>query len=285
MINSCQVIALSFGYVESNTTSWLIYQAEGKHPSTRKEALHSLVEYLWDKYNKETGESKKHLDLFKSNMAKCCRTAWNKRDTNNPPTHCPFCEANYNKVIENEFSITEWHEFLTNLHGSCCDNYGEHDWPENPYGWSPWMYDFNIPQNQILIIAENAEVILTQALSKIHPELRNLCSEDDVYLFNDTVNHDDDYHQMMDETTLYMGSGYGHPPTDNTFISKTTIINDYVNGAKSILVDGRYTYIKYNTGDEIWLDFKGGKCVVTNVKTYDGMNWNERFGPSSASIA
>ena len=50
-----------------------------------------------------------------------------------------------------------------------------------------------------------------------------------------------------------------------------TVTTDYPNGGRSVIVDGYVMYVKYNTGDQIWLryDNHGGK--VTKIHTHDGI--------------
>lgn len=282
MINCCLAIALSFGYVEGNTTSWLIFRSEEVLPRTRKAALHSLVEYLWDKFQKEQSETDNLNKNHKWDMAKCCQKAWAKRDDQNPPNNCPTCQASYNVENKKSFSISKWHEYLVNLYSSDCNSYGEHDWAHNPQGWSPWEFQFDIPQHQMLIVAENAEHIITLALAELHPELKDICDEDDIFPdIKDSGRYGNyivaDYNRMLDEENVCINFNYFKPKDAVKNLTETTIV-DLPNGSKYIMVNKIYTYIKYNTGDEIWLDFKDGEYIVTNVKTYDGMDWNEKFG-------
>jgi hypothetical protein len=41
-----------------------------------------------------------------------------------------------------------------------------------------------------------------------------------------------------------------------------TIITKHKNGVHTIEVNGLYTYIKYNTGDQVWFSVKNGQYVV-----------------------
>ena len=50
-------------------------------------------------------------------------------------------------------------------------------------------------------------------------------------------------------------------------IKSVITITSYDNGAYSVIIDGHYTYIKYNTGDCVWFDNKNN---VINIKTHDG---------------
>ena len=57
-------------------------------------------------------------------------------------------------------------------------------------------------------------------------------------------------------------------------ITKTITENWYDNGGHTITVDGLMTYIKYNSGDEIWLD-EAGK--VWSIHTHDGLRFTFHY--------
>lgn len=261
MTQCCRAIALCFGYVESNTTSHLVYQADHKWPSSRKEALHSLVNYLYNKFVYENEDYRKS----KMHMADCCRKGWWARDRENPPTNCPTCNADYN--VPFQFSEEEWINYLYDLHRSNCDSYGDHDDIDNPYDWQPWRFYFDVPQHEMLIISENAEHILTHALYEIRPELKDKSKSELLYksyLY-------DDYSEMLDENNSFGDHGY----SKNEYSSfKETKIHEYPNGAVATITDGRYTHIKYNTGDAVWFRFQDGKYFVKLIYTNDDKLFN-----------
>lgn len=283
MINYYLGIALSFGYVESNTTSWLIYHAENKISSSRREAIHSLVAYLWDKYTKQNDENHE-FSLGYSYGSKCCQRHWldtkyvddpqkqgarKKREIN--PTSCPTCNGEYPTTWT--FEEEDWKEYLFDLHHSDCNSYGEHEWPDNPYGWSPWMYSFNIPQHQMVVIGEQAEDILTMALYELHPELmENSEDEEPTYFEANGVENpwDRDYQNLMDESCVLDDYGCHYHKAAETPRARITQTIDYPNGGQAILVDNIITYVKYNTGDQIWLEFQDGKYRVAKVHDYMG---------------
>lgn len=203
---SCRVIALTFGYVESSTTSWLIYSTEDKHSiPTRKEALHSLTAYLYDKFQKESETTRHTHNTYKTHMAQCCYKAWLRRLRDvADPTNCPTCGASYLVKEEESFSLDDWHEYLNRLHSSDADSYGEHDWPDNPERWTPWGYTFDAPSSEVLLVQEHAAEILTMALAEIHPELKDHLVDDqeewpnlkdtEYYLVRD-------YYELLEENT------------------------------------------------------------------------------------
>lgn len=276
MIKQYHTIALSFGYVENNTTSWLIYKSNDKTPETRCEALESLVAYLWDKYSNEMNKSHER-SLGYSYGNKCCQRNWldNKyvnyiKRTENPIS-CPTCNMTY--PVTWDFDPEEWVDYLRSLHNSIADDYGEHEYVENPYGWSPWIFNFDVPQHQTIIIKELAEDILTLILYKMHPELGE---------FEDYTLSNDDLSNLLNESYVYNNGSYIHYPITSCYSSITTIVN-YNNGGQSKMTDGVYTYSKYpvykqgeNTiagYDEIWFEFKNGMYNVFKVVDYLG---NER---------
>lgn len=274
MLKAYRTVALSFGYAESNTTSWLIYHAEAKNPTTRREALESLVNYLWNKFY---GESLDHHDslIAYRNGRRCCQDNWllNKyvdgiRRTEDP-THCEVCGTTYPTW---KFHEEEWKNFLQDIHSSYSDSYGDHVNVDDPYGWSPWMYSFNVLQHQMVIIGEQAEKHLTHTLYQLHPELLTMAEDYPYYM-------DSDYQSMIDESTVFnkYGMVYVKPEIADNSIKVTQIL-DYPNGGQATLVDGILTHIKYNTGDEIWLEFKEGNYNVTKVRDYSGhetTSWHE----------
>ncbi len=279
-MNYCRAIALKFGYVENNTVSWLIFQAEGKMPTSRKEALYSLVKMLYTKYCEETKDS---MEYF--NMAQCCQTAWYKRDHYDPPIRCPKCEALYN--VEKTFNVTNWLNWLDGLFRSTIDGYGDEF--ENEYGWEPYHFQFDVPQHNMLIIGEDAEIILTYVLREIHSELIDNVINDEYNIFNSNDKKDaptdlinilnEDYifkdHCYMNKysTTHLVSTGEGTAQLQTVKNTSQTITTEYSDGRITTIKDYNYTYIKYNTGDQIWLKVENDKYVVTKIETHDGLTY------------
>jgi hypothetical protein len=294
MLNCYKGVALSFGYVESNTTSWLIFTIEsGECPTSRKEALHTLTEYLYNKYKAEKDDNAKFSDNYKSHMAKCCRDAWSKRNYQNPPTNCPRCNASYDVPCDRTFSVEDWEDWLKRLQSSDCDSYGDHDYIECKYDWTPWRTRFDIPQHQMVIVCENAEHILTMALAEIHPELGEEVEDDDYGLFERDNSESDpyyasDYDNICDETCSFNDYGYHKPGTQNELVMveegvaqlrpaikrmTETITRDFPDGSSYTMVDGYYTHIKYSIGDQIWVQYVNSKYEVYRVQTHDGLTF------------
>jgi hypothetical protein len=65
----------------------------------------------------------------------------------------------------------------------------------------------------------------------------------------------------------------GHIPDKVTV--KGTMEVYYSNGGKATFVDGKCTYVKYNTGDQIWVEYRHGNYKVIKVHTHDGIIMDE----------
>jgi hypothetical protein len=278
-MNYCRAIALKFGYVENNTVSWLIFQAEGKMPTSRKEALYSLTEMLYTKYLQETDHNQDNI----YHMAQCCQKAWYNRDYKNPPIRCPNCEALYKK--KDIFNVTNWLNWLDGLFRSTIDGYGG-EFEENKYGWEPFHYQFDVPQHNMLIIGEEAETIITYVLRDIHPELIDNVIDDEYNIFNSNniKNEPTDLINMLNEdyifkdhcyvnkysTTHLVSTGDGTAQLQTVKNPSQTITTEYPDGRITTIKDYKYTYIKYNTGDQIWLKIENDKYIVYKIETHDG---------------
>ena len=51
---------------------------------------------------------------------------------------------------------------------------------------------------------------------------------------------------------------------------QTTTIVDYPNGGQAMYKDNVLVYTKYNTGDEVWFEFKDWKYSVIKVRDHMG---------------
>lgn len=135
-----KAVAIVCGYVETTTTSWLIFSARGEVPSSKKEALYSLAEYLYQEY------------MYKNDM-------------------------NYDRD-EDFFDLADFKIFMYDLHSSNASA-GPNSYPfesggPNPNGWEPWGFNFALPRQEILVIPERAEDMLVLALGELHPEIKEL---------------------------------------------------------------------------------------------------------------
>jgi hypothetical protein len=274
-LNPCRAIALGFGHVESRKTAWLVFNAEQKFPKTRHEALMTLTEYLWSKFKYENSEGIQTIKI--QDMKPCCRLYWyeNKKDK---PSNCGTCDTEYTFSVS--FDKDDWCRFLKDLAHSDCDSYGEHECIDNPYGWNPWSYNFEVLPRQTLVISENADEILTRALFELHPSLQ---SEEENFEHTDYIGRD--YLDMLNESTVFVHGSYKLPQEEDVVISTKegkvitskqnvfteTVILGYPNGAQETSVNGYITHIRYNTGDEIWLDHYDDEYHIVKIQTHDGL--------------
>lgn len=278
MINRYKSIALSFGYVESNTTAWLIYTAERKLPSSRKEALESLTEHLWKKYSCEKNQRGYRDDMYKTHMGRCCQKAW--KNSARDLIKCPNCGADYNAPLINEFDIIDWKDYLYRIMSSDCDSYGYHydcgDF-EDEYGWSPWRFNFSTSPDEMVIINESAEEILTMILARLHPELKSLVNSDDDGYFTDEYNY-----KLSDYNSLYESDKDHQHEIDPDIKTIRTIIR-YKSGTVIEKENGKIQSIRYVNGDQIYYndDMKPVRVVHRSGDNFIGFNSNP-FGESIA---
>jgi hypothetical protein len=171
---SYKAVALTFGYAEDSTSATIIFTPEYVF-ETKKEALHSLVEYLYTKYLVEIKHTDHHKNEYKTHMAECCRKAWNKKGDCSLE-RCPKCGASY-APVKSPFDIGDWESYLLEIFRSTADSYGDFEVGVS-CNWNPWDFDFSITNKQMVIIAEKGELVLTKTLFKIHPELLEELEED-----------------------------------------------------------------------------------------------------------
>lgn len=150
-----KMIALSFGYVESLRTSYLIFWSLAKKkPQTKKEAIESLAEFLYQKYIHENSP------LNERNKCKYCDNYVGKE------AFCPKCGRSL-KDNPIAFDWDDWIDYLNELHSSDCDSYGWSVDIDNPYRWDPNVGNFEINKDEYIHVIENGAHILSCALSSI----------------------------------------------------------------------------------------------------------------------
>jgi len=57
----------------------------------------------------------------------------------------------------------------------------------------------------------------------------------------------------------------------NKEIAEKEIMLGYYNGANAYLKNGKLACIRYNTGDWVWFEEKGGEYFTNKILTDDGM--------------
>lgn len=157
-------IILTFGYVESAKTSLLIFGSEVPE-STKRKALYSLVEDLYNKYKIDYSTD---FAFAFAKVKRCCEPYIGKEP------YCPKCGSNLIRANDPpQFNWDNWVNFLFRIQSSVADEYGAHEDVDNPNEWSPWTWAIGVPKKDWLNIYEHAEYILSIALSELHPELKN----------------------------------------------------------------------------------------------------------------
>lgn len=255
-----KAIAFRCGYVEDAKISWVVYEAEKKYPESEQEAVESLVEYFWQKFSeeKEIGQVKENLKL-----KACCRK------TANLDSSALFCVKCGNKLKNvSEFCAADWLDFILDIHKQSTDEYSAvtHEFIENPYGWSPWEFMFDTPSDCVIVIPERAERLFSKVLIKLHSDLMS----------QEEIDELENYCYFAGNETDNRISEYVFKNDTIPDIEAKTVTITYTNGAQEIIENGYNSYIKYNTGDEIWLkfDFEKNDYTVTKIKTHDGININ-----------
>jgi hypothetical protein len=164
-------IAFACGYAESCKTSTMVYGTpyfENKSFTTKADAITQLALELYAKFKLEN----------KVFLNKCCLKASKRKDK--------FC-SKCGKEIYNirEFDVYKFLEFVTNLHNSTCDSYGQAEYFDTlEPQFSPWSFlDFwETDKSETIYIAENAEYVLLAALLESKNNLIEL--EDSVEFVN-----------------------------------------------------------------------------------------------------
>lgn len=163
-------VMMTCGYVESAVTSWLIYTSQRVYFKTAEEAVKQLA---LDMYAKFHDEHMDELEVWKP----CCKSA-----LKDEKKFCPDCGTQVGGL---EFSADEFAEYVTGIHSTTCDTYGEAEYtktrPELTF-W-PWQGDniIGVKKNEVIVINQNAEWVLLDALCECKPELRASRDEADGY--------------------------------------------------------------------------------------------------------
>lgn len=169
-------IVMICGYVESSMTSNLIYQCGffgNPGYTSRKEAITDLALDLYAKFYDD------HLSIYENrygrDVKKCCRESLiaNKE--------AKFCSDCGSQIKDKAFDYEQFMEYVIGLHNTTCDSYGDAEWAggRDLTWWPYWIGDFiGAPKEDVILIAECAEVVLLAALLDAKPELKN--EEDEI---------------------------------------------------------------------------------------------------------
>lgn len=185
-------IALKLGDVSKTPISWTIFTAENSFPETKYEALSTLVQYLWAKFFFE------NVNYKRDNLKDCCYISLNAKPT---AKFCIDCGTKLNFV----FSLGAWYSFLCDIGFKTAEEYGLHDEliEYNFFGWSPWNYEFNTNQDEIIIIPDKCVEILTKLLLDVFPDIQTELGFVPKFYINDF------YNNLIDDKTIFLGNGYG----------------------------------------------------------------------------
>jgi hypothetical protein len=149
-----RAIAMRFGYVESNTLSWLVFQAEVAFNS-KKEAFHSLAEFVYQRYLESNHPPEE-----------CCKEAA-KDPANN---YCSVCGIDLSSW---SFDYLDWEDDLEGYRVGTIDGSYYTLYPDNPAGWDPANFVFTIPRKNMMFIHENGAQMLGFAIAELHHELKD----------------------------------------------------------------------------------------------------------------
>lgn len=164
-------IMMSCGYVESNRTSWLIYQCNffgDEGFDTAKEAVTELALDLYAKFHDEYLSV--YQNRYSDSVKECCRKAL---IANHQAKFCSECGC---QLLDEKFNPDEFMEYVTGLHDTTCDSYGDAEGTStrSPLAWYPWWsHEFlGAKKKEIVFIPESAEHVILCALLEAKPELK-----------------------------------------------------------------------------------------------------------------
>jgi hypothetical protein len=162
-------IVMTTGYVENASTSLLVYQCGffGKEGYTSyKEAITDLALDMYAKFHEEVLSV--YQNRYRSEVKECCRDSL---IDNSKAKFCSICGC---RLLDKEFHPQDFIEYIRELQNSTCDDYGESEYcGDRKMTWWPWWAGdlIGAPKEDVIYIAENAEVILLHALLEARPEL------------------------------------------------------------------------------------------------------------------
>ncbi len=169
-----RIVMMSCGYVESNTTSWLIFSTHEGVFVTAAEATMELALDLFAKYEEDVMSMQYvyHKDCCKAEIAKSLEAEY-----------CSKCGT---RVKAKEFDPEEFMQYVKGLHRTDCDGYGEAEATANrSFAFWPFRADdiLGAEKDEVVFIAENGEVVMLNALYESREDLRVL---DEGFVPNDS---------------------------------------------------------------------------------------------------
>mgnify|MGYP005862726183 CR=1 FL=1 len=152
-----RIVMMSCGYVENACTSWLIFSTHSGRFATAAEAVIELALDLYAKFEDEV-----LAPVYKSD---CCRKQGD----------VAFCSTCGKRIMPKPFDGTEFMEYVTSLHNTTCDSYGESESTEKrDFSFWPWRAHelVDASKDEIVFIGENAERVILDALFEVRDDLR-----------------------------------------------------------------------------------------------------------------
>jgi len=160
-----RLVMMTCGYVESNTTSWLIFTTHDGHFATAAEAVIELALDMYAKFEEDvlSTEYVFHKDCCKVEIAGNVAAV--------------FCSKCGTRIKVKEFDPEEFMEYVRSLHSTTCDSYGESEGTANrSFAFWPWRANeiIGAAKDEVVMIAENGEVVLLHALYDARSDLKML---------------------------------------------------------------------------------------------------------------
>lgn len=157
---------MACGYVESSTTSWLIYTTiDNSRFNTAAEAVVELALDLYSKYKEEI------LSLEYVHHKDCCKQTIARDE------EAQFCSKCGTRLKIALFDANCFMDYVKGLHSTDCDGYGESEGTKDrSFAFWPWRAEEIVGAglDEIVYIAENAERVILDALYEVHDDLRRL---------------------------------------------------------------------------------------------------------------
>lgn len=182
-------IVMTAGYVESAKTAVLVYQCEFFGSAGYSTIETAITDLALDFYHKFYDE---HLSVYEDRYCReykhCCTESliYSKGQIT-----CVTCGR---ELLDKKFDPEEFCEFIHNLYNTDCNSYGEAEYASNHrMNWWPWGIDALIgaPKEEVIVIKEQAELVILNYLFKAKPELVD--KENEFYQDFEYMNEDDSF--------------------------------------------------------------------------------------------
>jgi hypothetical protein len=153
-----RIVMMSCGYVENACTSWLIFSTHSGHFATAAEAVIELALDLHAKFEDEV--------LAPIYRSECCRKQGD----------VAYCSSCGKRLLPKAFNGTEFMEYITGLHNTTCDSYGESESTgKRDFAFWPWRAHelLTASKDEIVFIGECGDRVILDALFEIRKDLRD----------------------------------------------------------------------------------------------------------------